>query len=94
METISSSNRAQLTLRAPAELRNRLADAAALRGLSVNSFVLQAATREADEILKQQRDLHLSSADAEMILNLLEKPPEPNAALARAFARRQELFHA
>jgi len=94
MESISTSDRAQLTLRAPAELRTRLADAAAVRGLSVNSFVLQAATREADEILKQQRELYLSAADAEVILKLLETPPKPNAALTRAFARRQKLIDA
>lgn len=88
------SDRSQLTLRAPAEIRSRLAEAAAFRGLSLNSFVLQAAAREADEILKQERMLHLTASDAKVILGLLENPPEPNAALKRAFARRKELFGA
>ena len=84
--------RANLTIRAPAELHSRLAEAAAWRGLSLNSFILQAAAREADVILEQERVLRISAEDAAMLVRLLHKPPRPNAALTRAFARRKEEF--
>jgi uncharacterized protein (DUF1778 family) len=86
--------RAQLTIRAPSHLRTRLAAAAASCGLSLNSFILQAAAREADAILEHERVLRLTEDDAALILRLLDSPPEPNSALQRAFARRQELFGA
>ena len=88
----SSPERTQLTIRAPSNLQKRLAKAAACRGLSLNSFILQAATREADSILEQERVLRLTEADLSLILNLLDSPPEPNGALKRAFARRQKLL--
>lgn len=86
--------RAQLTIRTPFPLRTRLAEAAARRGLSLNSFVLHAATREADAVLEQDRLLRLTEQDAKCILDLLDHPPAPNAALTRAFARREELLGA
>ena len=36
--------------------------------------------------------LRLSEADAKIVLDLIDNPPAPNAVLARAFARRSELF--
>ncbi len=88
------SPRATLTVRTPPELHSRLADAAAWRGLSLNSFILQAAAREADAILQQERVLRLSGADAKLLLDLLDQPPKPNAALKRAFARRKDILGA
>jgi uncharacterized protein (DUF1778 family) len=67
-----------------------LAEAAAWRGLSVNSFILQAASKEADLILEQERVLRITADDAAMLLGLLDNPPKPNAALTRAFGRRKE----
>jgi uncharacterized protein (DUF1778 family) len=87
---IGESPRANLTIRAPAELHSRLAEAAARRGLTLNSFVLQAASKEADAILEQERVLRITAADAALIVALLDNPPKANAALTRAFARRKE----
>jgi uncharacterized protein (DUF1778 family) len=86
----ADSHRANLTIRAPAELHSRLVEAAAWRGLSLNSFILQAAAKEADAILEQERVLRITADDAAMLLGLLDDPPKPNAALARAFSRRKE----
>ena len=86
--------RSNLTIRAPAALHSRLSEAAAWRGLSLNSFILQAASKEADVVLDQERVLRITSEDALMLLALLDHPPEPNAALARAFAHRKEKFGA
>jgi uncharacterized protein (DUF1778 family) len=86
--------RANLTIRPPAELHSRLAAAAAWCGLSLNSFILQAAAREADGILERERILRITASDAAMLLGLLDNPPKPNAALRRAFAHRNEKFGA
>jgi uncharacterized protein (DUF1778 family) len=87
---IGESPRANLTIRASAELHSRLAEAAAWRGLSLNSFVLQAASKEADAILEQERVLRITAEDAALILGLLDDPPAANAALTRAFAHRKD----
>ena len=89
MDTIEN-RRANLTIRAPAKLHGRLAEAAAWRGLSLNNFILQAASKEADAVLEQERALRITGDDAAMMLRLLDNPPKPNAALRRAFARRKE----
>jgi uncharacterized protein (DUF1778 family) len=89
MET-AESHRANLTIRASAALHSRLVEAAVWRGLSLNSFILQAAAKEADAILEQERVLRLTADDAALLLKLLDKPPKPNAALTRAFAHRKE----
>src|SRR5271163_3664527 len=93
-KTAATAHRANLTIRAPAKLHSRLAEAAASRGLSLNSFVLQAAVREADVILEKERAIRITPEDAALLLRLLDNPPAPNAALRRAFARRKELFGA
>jgi uncharacterized protein (DUF1778 family) len=62
--------------------------------MSLNSFILQAAAKEADAILEQERVLRLTADDAKLLLGLLDEPPQPNSALARAFARRKDMLGA
>jgi uncharacterized protein (DUF1778 family) len=90
----SNPGRANLTLRAPALLHGRLTEAAAWLGLSLNSFVLQAAAKEADAVLEKERAIRLTVDDARLLLQLLDTPPQPNAVLTRAFARRKEVLRA
>ena len=82
--------RANLTIRMPAKLHRRLAEAARRRGLSLNNFLLQAAAMDADLILAQERPLRLTADDAARLLGLLDNPPGPAKALVHALANRQE----
>jgi uncharacterized protein (DUF1778 family) len=49
---------------------------------------------KADVILEQERVMRITTDDTAMLLRLLDNPPQPNAALIRAFARRKELLGA
>ena len=68
------------------------AEAAAWRGVPVSSFVIEAAAKAADDVIERERLIQLTRADAEQILNLLDNPPEPNAALRKAVEAHQRLI--
>ena len=73
-------------------VRAKVEEAAAWRGVPVASFVIEAASRAADEVIERERLIQLTRADAEQILNLLDNPPEPNASLLKAAEAHQRLI--
>ncbi len=77
--------------RVPAEIFRTLHRAAELSGATLNQFLVQAALKEAQAVIEREETLKLSRRDAELLLDLLEHPQPPNAALATAQARYQEL---
>jgi uncharacterized protein (DUF1778 family) len=66
-------------------VQDTLEQAAELLGATLNQFVVQAALSEARRVIERDRVIHLSSTDAAFLMNLLEKPPLPNAKLRKAF---------
>ncbi len=64
-----------------------LNEAAELSGTTLNSFVVHAALKEARRVIDREKTIYMSNRDAAMLLDLLDNPPEPNAALTRAFER-------
>ena len=83
------SPRTRITARVPKDLQARLEEAADLVGATVNQFMLQAALKEAGEVIERERVVRLSKRDTARLLELLENPPPPNARLRRAFERHQ-----
>lgn len=67
-------------------------EAAALRGATVNQFLVQAATERAEEILEEERVVSLSRRDARTFFAALENPLPVNAAMKRAARRHAELM--
>jgi len=94
MEHIETNERSALTIRPSSDLHSRIADAAGWLGLSLNSFILEAAAERADEIIEHRQSVKLSPDDAIMILKLLDSPGKPNEALKLAFENRKRLFRA
>ena len=84
----SSSPRRKSGARLPASIsehvRARIEEAAAWKGVSVSNFVAEAAAKEAEQVMEKARVLQLSRADSELLLSLLDDPPDPNAALRKA----------
>lgn len=66
-------------------MQDTLQQAAELLGATLNQFVVQAALTEARRVIERDRVIHLSSTDAAFLMNLLDKPPAPNARLRKAF---------
>ncbi|MGH7617957.1 MAG: DUF1778 domain-containing protein [Gemmatimonadaceae bacterium] len=63
-----------------------LAKVAGMQGVSVSTFVIQAARAKAKALLRRQRLIRLSRRDQKALISALLSPPEPNAALVRAGA--------
>jgi uncharacterized protein (DUF1778 family) len=78
------TERGRITARMPQNVRDTLQQAADLLGATLNQFVVQAALSEARRVIECDRVIHLSGTDAVFLLNLLEKPPAPNARLRKA----------
>jgi uncharacterized protein (DUF1778 family) len=89
---LRATGRARVTARVPKNIQARLEEAADLVGATVNQFVLQAALKEADQIIERERVIRLSKRDAMRMLELLDKPPRPNAKLRRALERRERFL--
>ncbi len=83
--TLTSDERGRITARVPQNVQDILQRAAELLGATLNQFVVQAALTEARRVIERDRVIHLSSTDAAFLMNLLEKPPAPNARLRKAF---------
>lgn len=84
-----TEERGRITARAPQPVVDELEEAAALVGITVNQFIVQASTEKARTIIDAFTRVNLSRRDATFIANLLDDPPAPNEALQRA-ARRYE----
>ncbi|HEY9759855.1 MAG TPA: DUF1778 domain-containing protein [Oculatellaceae cyanobacterium] len=74
----------RMSLRMPTAVKSRIARAAALCNADLTNFVTQAALREANAVIEDTERLRLSEASYMRLLDLLEKPPAPNAKLIAA----------
>jgi len=82
---------ARLELRISTDLQSKLKRAVDIQGSTMTSFVASAVQEAADRVIEQAEVVRLSLADQERFAQALITPPEPTAALRRAFARRREL---
>jgi uncharacterized protein (DUF1778 family) len=61
-----------------------------LEGTDMTEFILRTALKEAQAVIEQSERVHLSGRDSLRVMELLERPPAPNARLrvaARALPR-------
>lgn len=66
--------------------------AAEIQGRSVSDFVVAAAQEAARQTIEETEILWLSVEDQRRFAEAILNPPEPTAALRRAFEKRRELF--
>ena len=86
--TIAKQDR--IGARVPREVYETLCRAAELTGATVNQFLVQAALKEAQEVIERQEIIRLSPRDWNWLLELMEKSPKPNAKLKAALKRYQK----
>jgi uncharacterized protein (DUF1778 family) len=67
-----------------------LQEAADLTGATLNQFLVQAALEKAKQIIDREHTIGVSRRDAAALLDLLDNPKSPNAALTRAFGRHKK----
>ena len=77
--------------RVPHEVYETLCRAAELTGATVNQFLVQAALKEAQEVIEREEVIRLSPRDWNWLLELMDNPPpRPNARLKAALKRYQK----
>lgn len=84
MPRVPVDDNERMNLRIKPELKARLVRAATLRNTDLTSFVLEPALREADQVIAQAEQMHLTERDSFKVLELLEHPPLPNSRLRKA----------
>jgi uncharacterized protein (DUF1778 family) len=90
MNTAAIARQDRIGARVPHEVYETLRRAAELTGATVNQFLVQAALKEAHEVIEREEVIRLSPRDWNWLLDLMENPPEPNAKLKAALARYQK----
>ena len=75
---------ARLDLRLESRDKDRIAKAAALRGMPVSSFVRDAVLREAEAAIAAETIVPLSEEESRRFLAALDAPFQPNARLKKA----------
>ncbi len=88
MQSRSTTRDDRIELRASREQKRILAAAAAYERLDLTSFVMRTTLPAAEEIVARNERIALTARDSVRVLDLLEHPPKPSAAL-RAAARRR-----
>ena len=83
---------ARLEARLPSDVHALLKRAAEIEGRTLTDFVVSAAREAACRTIEQTEIIRLSVEDQRQIAEGLLHPPEPTAALKRAFKKRRELF--
>jgi len=76
----------------PQEIQERIQEAAAVVGSTLNEFLVSAALDKANAILERERKISLDFESAKVVLDLIANPPEPKDALRKAMQRRRELL--
>lgn len=89
-----AEKKARLVTRIPASVRKTIKAAADLQGSALNQFVVQAAYRQAREVLEQETIVRLNHEQTKRVFGLLDKPPIPNAALMAAKSTHRKLVRA
>jgi uncharacterized protein (DUF1778 family) len=84
---MSAVRYSKITIRQPQPLKTKIARAAALRGMTVTSFINGILEIAADRTIDRIATRELSDRDSDILLGMLRKPPAPNTALKKA-ARR------
>ncbi|PKP92509.1 MAG: hypothetical protein CVT77_08590 [Alphaproteobacteria bacterium HGW-Alphaproteobacteria-16] len=77
-----------ITMRLPVQTRELIDRAAATIDKSRTEFVLESARQRAVDVLLDQRVFHFDAAASEAFADVLDKPPEPVAALRALMASK------
>jgi len=83
----------RLDARVTSETKSAIQHAAALEGLSVSDFIVQAAKRSAEETIRSHEVITLSAEASQAFAETLLNPAEPNAALIKALRSARSRFH-
>jgi len=84
---MASTNSDRLELRLTRDQKSEIEQAAALSGRSVTDFSVPLLVREAAEIIRVERDLHMSKRSWDAFNEILDRPAQPISGLADLLKR-------
>lgn len=87
MPSTASNSDERLEARISTEQKRLFKEAAALRGVTLTDFVVSSVHEAALRTLEARRVIELSQTDQQTFVKALLEPPQPNAALRRAWSR-------
>lgn len=84
MGAFSHSQQARLDFRISPEHKSLIERAAMAQGQTITSFAVSALVRVATETIQKDTERAFSEKDAQVFLDMISAPSEPNAALKAA----------
>ena len=88
----TSDNSSRLNFRLPSDVKEVIERAAAVSGLTVTDFAINALVNSANEVLEHHQMRKLSDRDRDLFLALLDADEEPNDALRGAVEAHKRLI--
>ncbi len=88
----SQTKTERVQVRIDPEAKRMLERAATLANMTVSAFVVNNALEAADHLIRERERVVLSDQDWEIFSAALVNPPEPNAALRKAFVNHDRLI--
>lgn len=80
----------RLEARVPAPIKDLIARAASLEGVTLTDFVIATLQKSAAEVVREHVVLNLSVKDSAAFAKAMLAPPKPNRKLTQAFARHRQ----
>lgn len=80
----------RISIRASSDIKEMIAKAATLSKISFSEFLLKAAQKEAQIVLKEHDTLTLSNSQRDWFVMLLDNPPQANDKLESAIERQHQ----
>jgi len=74
----------RISLKIPADNNRQIVKAAAMAGVSIDTFIVSSARERTRQILVQYEALTLTAQDWEKFVDVLDNPPPPNGRLKAA----------
>jgi len=80
----------RLEARVPAPIKEMIAHAASLEGVTLTDFVIASLQKSAAEVVREHEVLKLSVKDSAVFAKTMLAPPAPNQKLTQALARHRQ----
>jgi uncharacterized protein (DUF1778 family) len=84
MPRLAVEDNHRLALRVRPEDKTKLLRAVGILNTDITSFILEKALRAADSVIEEAERVSLSERDSFRVLQLLDRPPQPNERLRNA----------
>jgi len=90
--TVKDKKEERIDARLTAEAKQQIDQAAALQGRSTSDFMVQAALKEASQVIEQQRIIRLTVDESVALAELMTGEPKVNEASVAAMRRHKEII--